>query len=59
MRATPIKMCCRCHKRQATIPDRETMSPVPRFCSECHAAKLAGDFRAILQLAEKKRRGEV
>jgi len=59
MRATPIKMCRVCHKTQATVPDRETMSPVPRFCAECHAEKLAGDFRTILVLDEKKRRGEV
>jgi hypothetical protein len=50
------KKCEICGERPATVPDRERMGrPINRVCSSCHALRLAGDMKRILELREKKR----
>lgn len=50
------KMCEICGDMQATVPDRERMGRlINRVCSSCHALRLAGDMKRILELHEKRR----
>ena len=50
------KMCEICGERPASIPDRERMGRlIHRVCSSCHALRLAGDMKRILELHEKRR----
>jgi hypothetical protein len=45
------KMCEICGKKQATVPDRERIGRlINRVCSSCHALRLAGDIKRILEL---------
>lgn len=48
--------CIVCKKREATVPDRNTLSMRFRICSECHARRLQGDLRRILEDHERKNR---
>ena len=49
------KMCEICGDMQATVPDRERMGRlINRVCSSCHALRLAGDMKRILELHEKR-----
>ncbi|MCI0527847.1 MAG: hypothetical protein L0Y56_10465 [Nitrospira sp.] len=49
------KMCEICGDNPATVPDRERVGRlINRLCSLCHALRLAGDMRKILQLREKR-----
>lgn len=41
-------LCIVCYKRDAELPDRNTMSPRKRVCKECHRDRLTGDLRNIL-----------
>jgi hypothetical protein len=50
-----MSLCIICHTRDATIPDRDTMSSRKRLCAVCHAERLKDDLRHILT-TEKKRR---
>lgn len=48
-------MCKICGERPATVPDRERMGRlINRVCSACHALRLAGDMKRILELHDKR-----
>lgn len=47
--------CIVCHERPAAVPDRNTMSLRKRVCRECHAARLAGDLRHVLEVHAKRK----
>lgn len=50
------KMCEICGEKPATVPDRERMGRlINRVCSSCHALRLAGDLKRILELHEKEK----
>lgn len=50
------KMCEICGEKPATVPDRERIGRlINRVCSSCHALRLAGDIRRIMELHEKRR----
>lgn len=50
------KMCELCGDRPATVPDRGRMGRlINRVCSPCHALRLAGDMKRIMELREKRR----
>ena len=54
------KMCEICGERPATVPDRERMGRlINRVCSSCHALRLAGDMKRILELREKHRQAQL
>lgn len=45
------KLCELCRAQPATVPDRARMGRmVNRVCSACHATRLAGDIRAVLDV---------
>lgn len=50
------KMCEVCGEKKATVPDRSRMPGrlINRICSSCHAARLIGDLRLILDQAKKE-----
>lgn len=49
------KMCEICGEKPATVPDRERMGRlINRVCTSCHALRLAGDMKRILELREKR-----
>jgi hypothetical protein len=49
------RLCVVCRVRPPEVPDREQMGrPVKRVCRECHAARIRGDLREILE-REKRR----
>ncbi len=44
-----MKLCERCHKNKATIPDRNKVGrPINRICKDCHIKELQGDLTLIL-----------
>lgn len=44
------KLCELCKKKPATVPDRDRPGRlINRLCSDCHAARLAGDMETILR----------
>jgi len=50
------KMCEICGDMPATVPDRERMGRlINRVCSSCHALRLVGDMKRILELHEKRK----
>jgi len=50
------KMCVICGENPATVPDRERMGrPINRVCSSCHARRLTGDMKRIMELHEQRR----
>lgn len=50
------KMCEICGEKPATVPDRERFGRlINRVCSSCHALRLAGDMKRILELQEKRK----
>lgn len=52
------KMCVICGENPATVPDRERMGrPINRVCGRCHALRLRGDLKSVLELIEKRRVG--
>ena len=54
------KMCEICGEKPATVPDRERMGRlINRVCSSCHALRLAGDMKRILELHEKRRQAQL
>jgi hypothetical protein len=54
------KMCEICGENPATVPDREWMGrPINRVCSSCHALRLVGDMKRILELHEKRRQAQL
>jgi hypothetical protein len=57
MEGVAMSMCIICNHREATIPDRDSGSSRKKLCHVCHAERLKGDIRYILQV-EKKRRLE-
>ncbi len=43
-----IKLCTKCHKYPAVVPDRNKLgSMVKSICRKCHAERLAGDLQRI------------
>lgn len=52
-RPRPCKLC---GERPATVPDRESPTPVfrPAICADCHARRLAGDLAGILRAQQSK-----
>ena len=49
------KICEICGQSPATVPDRERMGRlINRFCSRCHALRLAGDMTEIMRLKREK-----
>lgn len=48
-----MSKCIVCHERPAAVPDRNTMSLRKRVCRECHAARLTGDLRHVLEVHAK------
>ena len=54
-----VRMCKLCRHRPAEVPDRERHSSVWRVevCLECHAERLKGDLRSILDLHERREDG--
>lgn len=51
------RLCNICGERPATVPDRDTLSPINRVCSECHCAKLRGDMQYIMNMRRSRRAG--
>lgn len=50
------KMCEICGEKPATVPDRQRLGRlINRVCSSCHALRLAGDMKRIMELHEKRR----
>lgn len=44
-----MKLCKLCHKYEATVPDRDKPGrPVKAICSRCHADRLLGDLKRIM-----------
>ncbi len=44
------KLCILCRKAPATLPDRYAAGRMTlKVCRFCHAARLAGDVRAIMR----------
>jgi hypothetical protein len=42
--------CIICRKNPAELPDRNVMGrPIKRVCRECHADRLRGDMKRILE----------
>ena len=51
------RLCERCGKRPAAVPDPERMGrPIRRICSECHAGGLRAGFLLSLSLQQEERR---
>jgi hypothetical protein len=51
-----MKMCEICGEQPATVPDRERVGRlINRVCSSCHALRLSGDMKRIVELQEKRR----
>ena len=51
------KMCEICGEKPAAVPDRERIGRlINGVCSSCHALRLAGDVKRILELHEDRRR---
>ena len=49
------KKCEICGVKPATVPDRERIGRlINRVCSSCHALRLAGDIKRIIELREKR-----
>lgn len=44
-----MPICIVCHKRKATVPDRESLSLryVRKVCGQCHAQRLLDDLKRI------------
>lgn len=51
-----MALCILCREREATIPDRNTMSLRKKVCSVCHSQRLTGDLKVVLALHEKKKK---
>lgn len=50
------KMCEICREKPATVPDRERMGRlIKRVCLSCHALRLVGDMKRIMELHEKRK----
>ena len=50
------KLCEICGEKPATVPDRERMGRlINRVCSSCHALRLDGDMKRIMELHEQRR----
>ncbi len=48
--------CIVCRERVATVPDRNRWPNMRlRICGECHAARLAGDLRRVIDVEAKRR----
>lgn len=54
----PKRKCVICHKREATLPDRNRMSLVLRVCRECHADRLRGDWARIAKADQQAKTGK-
>jgi hypothetical protein len=50
-----MSLCIICHTHDATIPDRDSGSSRKKLCANCHAERLKGDLRRILQIERKRR----
>jgi hypothetical protein len=49
-----MKLCEKCGKNPATLPDRNRMGrPIKRICSECHSGLLRGDLERVLNNMKK------
>lgn len=49
------KLCEICKEKPATLPDRERMGrPIKRICHDCHALRLQGDVKKILELRNRQ-----
>jgi hypothetical protein len=49
------KMCEICGKNPAKVPDRARVGRlINRVCSSCHALRLSGDMKRILELAARR-----
>jgi len=49
-----MKLCEKCGKNPATLPDRNRMGrPIKRICSECHSELLRGDLERVLTNMKK------
>jgi len=50
-----MKLCELCRQNPAELPDRNRMGrPIKRVCFSCHADRLRGDLRAIMNRREKE-----
>lgn len=47
--------CIVCHERPAEVPDRNTMSLRKKVCRQCHALRLTGDLRRVLEVHAKRK----
>ena len=51
-----MKMCEICGQEKAAVPDRNRMGrPIKRICQSCHALRLTGDLRRVMELREANR----
>ena len=51
------KMCEICGEKPATVPDRERAGRLTnRVCQSCHALRLAGDMKRILEQRNEEKR---
>lgn len=48
-----MKLCKRCGKKPARVPDRDTGSKVKAICRDCHADRLKLDMEAVLAARRK------
>jgi hypothetical protein len=51
------RLCIICREKPAEVPDRNQMGrPIKRVCRECHAARLRGDLKRIMDARERAKR---
>ena len=46
--------CILCHERDAVVPDRESGTNRKKVCRRCHAERLIGDLKVVLDLHNKR-----
>jgi hypothetical protein len=51
-----MSLCIICHTHYATVPDRYSGSSRKRLCFNCHADRLKGDLRDIINRYNKQKR---
>jgi cytochrome c553 len=50
-----MALCSVCHEREAKIPDRNRPTDrTLRICRQCHADRLIGDLKTIMEQTKKK-----
>lgn len=50
-----MSKCIICGEKEATVPDRNTLSSRKKVCKDCHAARLRGDLVHILAVERRRK----